>query len=128
MTFPPAPLPALPSRALSPPEAGADLGPEAAALAQAAILSQLAEGVIVTDSLAMEGVRTLFGDDRVPVEAILPGADQMLLPPDLVVALGGVRAAVPSGEITAERRGPRVRPCRRPARPPAPALGPSAAW
>ncbi|MGO3504159.1 MAG: glycoside hydrolase family 3 protein, partial [Brachybacterium tyrofermentans] len=54
------------------------------------------EGVIVTDSLAMEGVRTLFGDDRVPVEAILAGADQMLMPPDLVVAMDGVREAVAS--------------------------------
>ncbi|MGP9845165.1 glycoside hydrolase family 3 protein [Brachybacterium sp. 107] len=61
------------------------------------------EGVIVTDSLAMEGVRTLFGDDRVPVEAILAGADQMLMPPDLVVAIDGVREAVASGEITEER-------------------------
>ena len=61
------------------------------------------EGVIVTDSLAMEGVRTLFGDDRVPVEAILAGADQMLMPPDLVVAMDGVREAVASGEITEER-------------------------
>ncbi|MGO2719225.1 glycoside hydrolase family 3 protein [Brachybacterium tyrofermentans] len=61
------------------------------------------EGVIVTDSLAMEGVRTMFGDDRVPVEAILAGADQMLMPPDLVVAMDGVREAVASGEITEER-------------------------
>src|SRR5690625_2071820 len=41
------------------------------------------EGVIVTDSLAMDGVRTDVEDDRVPVEAILAGADQMLMPPDL---------------------------------------------
>ena len=67
------------------------------------------EGVIVTDSLAMEGVRTLFGDDRVPVEAILAGADQMLMPPDLVVAIGGVRDAVASGEITEERLDESVR-------------------
>ena len=67
------------------------------------------EGVIVTDSLAMEGVRTLFGDDRVPVEAILAGADQMLMPPDLVVAIGGVRDAVASGEITEERLDQSVR-------------------
>ncbi|MDN5900992.1 MAG: glycoside hydrolase family 3 protein [Brachybacterium sp.] len=61
------------------------------------------EGVIVTDSLAMDGVRTLFSDDRVPVEAILAGADQMLMPPDLTVAIGGVRDAVADGEITEER-------------------------
>ncbi|ATG52941.1 glycosyl hydrolase [Brachybacterium vulturis] len=67
------------------------------------------EGVIVTDSLQMEGVRTLFGDDRVPVEAILAGADQMLMPPDLVVAIGGVRDAVASGEITEERLDQSVR-------------------
>lgn len=67
------------------------------------------EGVIVTDSLAMEGVRTLFGDDRVPVEAILAGADQMLMPPDLVVAIGGVRDAVAAGEITEERLDASVR-------------------
>ena len=67
------------------------------------------EGVIVTDSLAMEGVRTLFDDDRVPVEAILAGADQMLMPPDLVVAIGGVREAVASGEITEERLDQSVR-------------------
>ena len=65
--------------------------------------------MIVTDSLAMEGVRTLFDDDRVPVEAILAGADQMLMPPDLVVAIGGVREAVASGEITEERLDQSVR-------------------
>ncbi|GAA1485383.1 glycoside hydrolase family 3 protein [Brachybacterium fresconis] len=67
------------------------------------------EGVIVTDSLAMEGVRTMFGDDRVPVEAILAGADQMLMPPDLAVAIGGVRDAVASGEIGEDRLDASVR-------------------
>ena len=67
------------------------------------------EGVIVTDSLAMDGVRTLFSDDRVPVEAILAGADQMLMPPDLTVAIGGVREAVADGEITEERLDESVR-------------------
>lgn len=67
------------------------------------------EGVIVTDSLAMEGVRTLFSDDRVPVEAILAGCDQMLMPPNLEVAIGGVRDAVANGEITEERLDESVR-------------------
>lgn len=67
------------------------------------------EGVIVTDSLAMDGVRTMFDDDRVPVEAILAGADQMLMPPDLTVAIDGVVAAVDSGEITPERLDASVR-------------------
>lgn len=67
------------------------------------------DGVIVTDSLSMEGVRTLFSDDRVPVEAILAGADQMLMPPDLAVAVAGVRDAVASGEISQERLDASVR-------------------
>lgn len=67
------------------------------------------EGVIVTDSLAMDGVRTMFEDDRVPVEAILAGADQMLMPPDLTVAIDGVAAAVEAGEITEERLDASVR-------------------
>ena len=67
------------------------------------------EGVIVTDSLSMEGVRTMFDDDRVPVEAILAGADQMLMPPDLAVAVAGVRDAVAAGEITEERLDESVR-------------------
>lgn len=34
------------------------------------------DGVVVTDSLGMEGVRTKYGDDRVPVLALLAGVDQ----------------------------------------------------
>lgn len=61
------------------------------------------EGVIVTDSLLMEGVRTIFDDDRVPIEAIKAGADQMLMPPDLALAIDAVTAAVEDGEISTER-------------------------
>src|SRR5690625_7395353 len=61
------------------------------------------EGVIVTDSLAMDGVRTMFDDDRVPVEAILAGAAQMLMPPDLTVAIDGAAAAGASWEVAEER-------------------------
>jgi beta-N-acetylhexosaminidase len=61
------------------------------------------EGVIVTDSLEMAGVRQMFGDERVPVEAIKAGADMMLRPPKLDVAYNAVLNAVRSGEIS-ERR------------------------
>jgi beta-N-acetylhexosaminidase len=61
------------------------------------------DGVIVTDALTMAGVRSMFGDDRVPVEALKAGADQMLMPPDLGLAIDAVVAAVHSGELT-ERR------------------------
>lgn len=61
------------------------------------------DGVIVTDSLLMEGVRTIFDDGRVPIEALKAGADQMLMPPDLGLAIDSVTAAVEDGEITMAR-------------------------
>ncbi|HEY9328868.1 MAG TPA: glycoside hydrolase family 3 N-terminal domain-containing protein, partial [Streptomyces sp.] len=38
------------------------------------------DGVVVTDSLGMEGVRTKYGDERVPVLALQAGVDQLLNP------------------------------------------------
>ncbi|GGR23061.1 glycoside hydrolase family 3 protein [Streptomyces griseomycini] len=61
------------------------------------------DGVIVTDALNMRGVRTKYGDDRVPVLALKAGADQLLFPPDIDVAYNGVLAAVRSKEITEDR-------------------------
>jgi len=60
-------------------------------------------GVVVTDSLEMQGVRTEYGDDRVPVLALLAGADLLLMPPDFQAAYEAVLAAVASGELTEER-------------------------
>ncbi|WP_431044359.1 glycoside hydrolase family 3 protein [Streptomyces sp. P1-3] len=61
------------------------------------------DGVIVTDSLGMAGVREKYGDDRVPVLAVKAGADQLLNPPDLPVAWHGLRTAVERGEISEAR-------------------------
>ncbi|MEU5654597.1 glycoside hydrolase family 3 protein [Streptomyces sp. NPDC047737] len=61
------------------------------------------DGVVVTDSLGMEGVRTKYGDDRVPVLALLAGVDQLLNPPDLKVAWTAVLNAVKSGELSEAR-------------------------
>jgi beta-N-acetylhexosaminidase len=61
------------------------------------------DGVVVTDSLTMEGVRTKYGDDRVPVLALKAGADQLLNPPDLSVAWNAVLKAVRDGELTEAR-------------------------
>ncbi|GAA3303765.1 hypothetical protein GCM10020295_53180 [Streptomyces cinereospinus] len=61
------------------------------------------DGVVVTDSLGMEGVRTKYGDDRVPVLALRAGVDQLLNPPRLDVAWNAVLAAVRDGELTEER-------------------------
>ncbi|GAA2420380.1 glycoside hydrolase family 3 protein [Streptomyces glaucus] len=61
------------------------------------------DGVVVTDSLGMEGVRTGYGDDRVPVLALKAGADQLLNPPDLDLAWNAVLDAVRGGELTEAR-------------------------
>ncbi|MFJ9726933.1 glycoside hydrolase family 3 protein [Streptomyces sp. NPDC101209] len=61
------------------------------------------DGVVVTDSLGMEGVRTKYGDDRVPVLALKAGVDQLLNPPDLAVAWNAVLKAVRDGELTEAR-------------------------
>ncbi|MXM63428.1 glycoside hydrolase family 3 protein [Streptomyces sp. HUCO-GS316] len=61
------------------------------------------DGVVVTDSLGMEGVRTKYGDDRVPVLALKAGADQLLNPPSLDIAWNAVLKAVRDGELTESR-------------------------
>lgn len=61
------------------------------------------DGVVVTDALGMEGVRTKYGDERVPVLALLAYVDQLLNPPDLEVAWNAVLNAVKSGEISEAR-------------------------
>ncbi|MEU1276460.1 glycoside hydrolase family 3 protein [Streptomyces sp. NPDC005799] len=61
------------------------------------------DGVVVTDSLAMEGVRTKYGDDRVPVLALKAGVDQLLDPPSLDVAWNAVLRALRDGELTETR-------------------------
>lgn len=61
------------------------------------------DGVVITDSLGMEGVRTKYGDDRVPVLALKAGVDQLLNPPSLDVAWNAVLTAVQDGELTESR-------------------------
>lgn len=60
-------------------------------------------GVVVTDSLAMAGVRQMHPDAEVPVLALEAGVDQMLMPPDLGAAVNGVLDAVKSGRLTEQR-------------------------
>ncbi|MFD8541616.1 glycoside hydrolase family 3 protein [Streptomyces rubrogriseus] len=87
--------------ALDPSNDPATLSP---AILQGVLRDELGfDGVIVTDALNMQGVRTKYGDDRVPVLALRAGADQLLFPPDIDVAYHGVLAAVRAGEITEER-------------------------
>src|SRR6476661_7126603 len=58
------------------------------------------EGVIVTDSLAMQGVRDLYGDAEVAVRALLAGVDQLLMTPAMDDAFAAVLDAVRRGRIT----------------------------
>jgi beta-N-acetylhexosaminidase len=59
-------------------------------------------GVIVTDSLGMSGAN-VFPAEEIPVMALEAGVDQLLMPPDLPLALNAVKAAVESGRLS-ERR------------------------
>ncbi|WP_298805073.1 glycoside hydrolase family 3 protein [uncultured Pseudokineococcus sp.] len=61
------------------------------------------EGVITTDSLEMEGVRTMFGDGEVAVRAVEAGADVLLMPAQPRVAVDALLGAVASGRLTEER-------------------------
>ena len=76
------------------------------------------EGVIVTDSLAMQGVRDLYGDAEVAVRALLAGVDQLLMTPAMDDAYAAVIAAVRSGRITAQRARRQGTPRARPQVPP----------
>ncbi|MFD4555736.1 glycoside hydrolase family 3 protein [Streptomyces sp. NPDC058469] len=61
------------------------------------------DGVVITDSLGMQGVRQKYGDDRVPVLALKAGVDQLLNPPSLDIAWNAVLKAVRGGELTEAR-------------------------
>jgi beta-N-acetylhexosaminidase len=60
-------------------------------------------GVVVTDSLALQAIRAKCADERAPVLALLAGADQLLMPPNLDLAQRAVIDAVRAGELTEER-------------------------
>jgi beta-N-acetylhexosaminidase len=60
-------------------------------------------GVVVTDSLGMAGVRQMHPDAEIPVLALEAGVDQMLMPPDLNTTINGVLDAVHSGRLTEQR-------------------------
>jgi beta-N-acetylhexosaminidase len=78
------------------------------------------DGVVITDSLRMEGVRTKYGDERIPVLALLAGVDQLLDPPNLPAAFAAVLSAVSAGEIPINRLDESVRRT--------PSLGRPKAW
>ena len=61
------------------------------------------KGVIITDSLGMQGVRDKYGDAEVAVRAVLAGVDSLLMAPKMDAAYDAVLAAVASGRISEKR-------------------------
>ena len=61
------------------------------------------EGVIITDSFEMKAISDVYGSGEAAVNAILAGADIVLMPEDYEEAFEAVLTAVESGEISEER-------------------------
>jgi beta-N-acetylhexosaminidase len=61
------------------------------------------EGLIVTDALDMAGATATYPPNVAPVQAMLAGADQLLVPPQMDTAYVAVLGAARSGEISRQR-------------------------
>ena len=61
------------------------------------------DGLIVTDALDMAGATATYPPNVAPVQALLAGADQLLVPPQMDVAYAAVLDAVRNGTISQER-------------------------
>ncbi|WP_410785711.1 glycoside hydrolase family 3 N-terminal domain-containing protein [Kribbella sp. C-35] len=61
------------------------------------------DGVVITDSLGMKGVRDKYGDAEIPLRAIEAGVDQLLMPVDPGLAYNSVLDAVRAGRISEAR-------------------------
>jgi len=61
------------------------------------------KGLIVTDSMAMQGLTMLFDSGEGSVRSIIAGADVLLMPPDPAKAIRAVVGAVEDGRISRQR-------------------------
>lgn len=61
------------------------------------------DGVVITDSMAMGAVSTLYGSGELSVRAINAGVDIVLMPKSLSAAVEGVLKAVNDGRISEDR-------------------------
>ena len=61
------------------------------------------KGIIITDSLAMGAIDTIYSSDEAAVKALQAGADMLLMPMDFKAAYEGVLNAVSEGTISEER-------------------------
>jgi beta-N-acetylhexosaminidase len=60
-------------------------------------------GIVVTDSMEMDGIKKHYGNGEAAVKAVKAGVDVLLLPPDAVEAINAIERAVKSGEISEKR-------------------------
>ena len=60
-------------------------------------------GIIITDSMAMNAIANWYSSDEAAVKAIQAGCDMILMPYQLESAVNGIETAVNSGDITEER-------------------------
>lgn len=67
------------------------------------------DGLIVTDALRMRGVSARYSSGEAAVLAVKAGADVVLMPEDVDVAIDALIAAVKRGEITEDRLDASVR-------------------
>jgi beta-N-acetylhexosaminidase len=61
------------------------------------------KGLIVTDSMAMQGLTMLFDSGEGSVRAVIAGADVLLMPPDPDKAIRAVVGAIEDGRISRQR-------------------------
>ncbi|WP_199730485.1 glycoside hydrolase family 3 protein [Amycolatopsis panacis] len=61
------------------------------------------DGVVITDSLEMQGVRELHRDAEIPVLALKAGVDQLLMPANLRLAIDSVLDAAKAGDLPMQR-------------------------
>jgi beta-N-acetylhexosaminidase len=61
------------------------------------------KGLIVTDSMAMQGMTMLFDSGEGSVRSVIAGADVLLMPPDPEKAVRAVVGAVEDGRISRQR-------------------------
>jgi len=66
-------------------------------------------GLVVTDAMDMRGIGAGYSVEASAIRAIQAGADILLMPPDVPLAINAVTAAVERGEIPAERIAASVR-------------------
>ncbi len=61
------------------------------------------EGIIITDSMAMQAITKLYTSAQAAVMAVQAGVDMILIPQNLAEAVNGIIDAVNDGTITEER-------------------------